>query len=287
VRTDHGGGIECWGYNGAGQLGDGTTRSRRHPVGVVGLGSGVASVSAGSGFTCAVTEPGGAMCWGNNVDGGLGDGSFIDRRTPVGVVGLAQGVRSIAAGVLHTCALLDTDGVRCWGYNEEGQLGDGTTFSRPVPISTRAFRGVPAHRSRPDAMIARSRTGLWVGDDVYDRTGTTQTLRVRLAEGEARILFVRAQNDAARTDHLYLEGTRGTDGMRVLLSMAGTRLTSSVVLGRRWVELQPEGSALVAVRIRAARDAPLGPGATLILRARAAGDCRKVDAVRVIVSVGV
>src|SRR6185436_16973027 len=94
------GGAKCWGYNGHGEIGDGTgTSTRLTPVGVKNLASGVAAIAAGSLHTCAVTTGGGAKCWGLNFPfGEIGDGTTTVRRAPVDVVGLASGVAAIAAG---------------------------------------------------------------------------------------------------------------------------------------------------------------------------------------------
>jgi alpha-tubulin suppressor-like RCC1 family protein len=94
------------------------------PVSVVGLASGVAAIAAGNQHTCAMLSIGGVQCWGANWDGYLGDGTQTQRLAPTDVVGLASGVAAIAAGSYHTCALLSTGGVQCWGYNGNGQLGD-------------------------------------------------------------------------------------------------------------------------------------------------------------------
>jgi alpha-tubulin suppressor-like RCC1 family protein len=133
------GAVECWGYNGAGQIGDGTNSgpqlcSSEHPtpcssvpVTVSGLGSGVIAIGSGWDQTCAVMSSGDLKCWGNNGDGQLGDGTTTDSSTPV-TVQLPPGVKAtaVAGGNQHMCALTDTGGVECWGYNGWGLLGIGT-----------------------------------------------------------------------------------------------------------------------------------------------------------------
>ena len=135
------GAVFCWGDNVAGQVGDGTTEHRDMPVQVTGLGSGVQAISLGYYHSCALTSAGAVSCWGYAAVGALGDGSTgdtnHDRLTPVAVVGLGSGVRAIAAGYEHTCALTTAGAVQCWGWNLGGQLGDGTTTQRlsPVPVT--------------------------------------------------------------------------------------------------------------------------------------------------------
>jgi len=129
------GGVKCWGYNGDGQVGDGTTVTRRTPVPVSGLGSGVVAITAGNKHSCALTSGGGVKCWGRNESGQLGDGTTAQRVIPVDVAGLGSGVTAIAAGSEHSCALTVAGGVKCWGENDDGALGDGTTIDRPIPTN--------------------------------------------------------------------------------------------------------------------------------------------------------
>jgi alpha-tubulin suppressor-like RCC1 family protein len=127
------GAAKCWGDNSYGQLGDGTTTHRNTPVDVVGLGSGVASISAGHIHTCVVTTSGAAKCWGRNSTGQLGDGTMTQRDVPVAVSGLSSGVAGLTTGVYHTCAVTTLGAAKCWGYNFYGQIGDGTATDRTLP----------------------------------------------------------------------------------------------------------------------------------------------------------
>jgi formylglycine-generating enzyme required for sulfatase activity/alpha-tubulin suppressor-like RCC1 family protein len=137
-----GGGVKCWGYNVVGQLGDGTTTTRYTPVDVSGLNSGVIALSAGMYHTCALTANGGVKCWGGNLFGQLGDGTTSNyRHTPVDVSGLTSGVIALAAGGWFTCALTNLGGVKCWGDNLYGQLGDGTTTDRSTPVGVSGLTG--------------------------------------------------------------------------------------------------------------------------------------------------
>ena len=128
------GGVKCWGRNDDGQVGDGTTISRTMPVDVSGLGSGVRAITAGTYHTCAVLDTGGVKCWGANAFGQLGDGTQVDKVTPADVMGLSAGVGSVVGGDRHTCAVTTSGGAKCWGYNSDGQVGDGSTLTRTVPV---------------------------------------------------------------------------------------------------------------------------------------------------------
>ena len=138
------GAVKCWGYNPTGQLGDNSATNRDEPVDVNGLGAGVAAIRGGLDHTCALTETGAAKCWGANAFGQVGDNSTTNRNEPVGVSGLDSGVAGLSGGVLHTCALLLTGEVKCWGDNQFGQLGDNSHQGRLTPASVSALPGPAA-----------------------------------------------------------------------------------------------------------------------------------------------
>ena len=130
------GAVRCWGDNGYGQLGDGTTASRSEPRPVVGLSGRALMVGTHLWHSCALMDTGGVKCWGFNANGRLGDGTTTDRSTPVDVVGLTSGVIAISVGGAHACALLQGGGLRCWGWNGNGgQVGDGTMVDRYAPVA--------------------------------------------------------------------------------------------------------------------------------------------------------
>jgi len=138
------GGVQCWGDNTYGQLGDGTTTQRDTPVQVLGLGSPVIGITGGGDHACAITVSNGLKCWGANGFGQLGDGTTVQRTTPVDVVGLTSGVVQVTGGGLSTCARTSGGALTCWGDNENGQLGDGTTVQEDTPVDVSGFQsGAP------------------------------------------------------------------------------------------------------------------------------------------------
>jgi alpha-tubulin suppressor-like RCC1 family protein/putative cell wall-binding protein len=141
----------CWGNNGSGRLGDGTTTNRSVPVTVVNTAvgttlSGITHISAGSAHTCAVVADTTARCWGRNLEGQLGDNTTTFSPLPVTVVdtgvGTAlSGITHISAGSAHTCAVLADTTARCWGTNRNGQLGDNTIIQREIPVTVTTSAG--------------------------------------------------------------------------------------------------------------------------------------------------
>jgi alpha-tubulin suppressor-like RCC1 family protein len=122
----------CWGYNGWGQLGDGTTINRHVPTPVAG-GLRFTTISAVN-HTCGITPEGAAYCWGWNNTGRVGDGTTIDRHVPTAVTG-GHLFAGISAGLAHTCAFTPDGDAFCWGGNSSGELGTGFIGNRTFPVA--------------------------------------------------------------------------------------------------------------------------------------------------------
>lgn len=136
---------ECWGINSVGQLGDSSTTDRSVPTSVA--GAGFVAVFAGAknevlDHTCALDAAGAASCWGANDQGQLGatsgdtcefGGALPCALVPVAVQG-GLSFTTLAVGDAHTCGMVADGHVYCWGRNEDGQLGDGTTTSSAAPV---------------------------------------------------------------------------------------------------------------------------------------------------------
>lgn len=133
--------LRCWGSNATGQLGDGSITTRTYPTPVKANAttalSGVAAVDMGSNSACAVMVSGAVLCWGANADGQLGNNTTTASRYPVavsGIDGVTTKATSVKVGNGFACAILTTGGVRCWGRNTNGQLGNNTATRSLVPV---------------------------------------------------------------------------------------------------------------------------------------------------------
>ncbi len=124
------GALYCWGYNDYGQLGDGTSGAgtQKSVPTRVGAATDWSAVAAGSYHTCGIRS-GAFYCWGRNDWGELGDGTAVDKPTPT-QAGTASDWSAVAVGSFHTCGIRGSGGsgaLYCWGANNYGQLGDGTS----------------------------------------------------------------------------------------------------------------------------------------------------------------
>jgi alpha-tubulin suppressor-like RCC1 family protein len=167
--------VECWGCGSEVQAGSASFSSA--PTQVAGLSGGSTAVAAGDGYSCARTSTGGVSCWGANRLGEVGNGTTTDSPLPVGVTGLADGVASLAKlGGAQTCVVLDGRGVKCWGDNSNGQLGnDSSAILSPVPVDVVGLAaGVEAvavgQQQTVCALLQSGAVKCW-GDNGYGQLG--------------------------------------------------------------------------------------------------------------------
>lgn len=155
LRTD--GTVWAWGYNGSGQLGNGTTTSSAVPLKVTGL-TGVQDITETGDATFALKVDGTVWAWGSNFAGELGNGTTADSAVPVQVSGL-RNVQSIA-DTDNAGFAVKTDGtVWAWGANFNGQLGNGTTTDSAVPVQVNGLTGVQQITAKDGSVFALKTDG--------------------------------------------------------------------------------------------------------------------------------
>jgi len=177
-----GGTVECWGEDGLGQLGNGTVggSDQSTPTAVPNL-TGVTSISAGQFHFCALLTGGTVKCWGNDLNGQVGDGLTGGQTpTPTVVSGLTAVPTAVSAGENHTCALLTDGTVECWGDNSSGELGNGLVNSSsgnttPVKVATlKNVTQVAAGANFTCALLATGEVDCW-GDNSVGELGNGTT----------------------------------------------------------------------------------------------------------------
>jgi len=127
--------IYAWGTGGNGQLGDGTTIDKSSPVTVVGGITNWSQISAGSTHSLGLTDAGVLYAWGAGSDGRLGDGTIINRSSPVTIIGGITNWSAVSAGQYHSLGLTNTGILYAWGLGTSGRLGDGTAISKSSPVT--------------------------------------------------------------------------------------------------------------------------------------------------------
>ncbi len=199
-----GGAVKCWGGNGSGQLGLGhVTTKGTSPADMganlvaVDLGTGrtAAKLVSGNMHSCALLDNGSVKCWGSNTYGGLGVGDFAHRGDGAGEMGdslpavdlgIGRTAIDIAAGVSHTCAVLDDTTVKCWGQGAVGKLGNGSSTDSNVPVVVTGLSGVSSVRlggSHSCALKADGTVHCWgynVDGQLGDGTTTTRTTSIQV-----------------------------------------------------------------------------------------------------------
>ncbi len=162
--------VKCWGDNSLGQVGNAADTTT--PVTVGGITTAV-SLSAGLYHTCAVLSGGTVQCWGYNGFGQLGNKSSGSSVTaPVTVSGITDAT-AIAGGFYHSCAVLAKGTVQCWGHNDRGQLGNGTTQDSVTPVTVDGITtatAIAAGFSHTCAVLSTGGVQCW-GDNAKGQLG--------------------------------------------------------------------------------------------------------------------
>ena len=205
----HGGTLKCWGRNDSGQAGS-SEYNVPMPTAVSGLPSDVVAIGTGSMHTCAVRAGGEIRCWGDNRNGQLGDGTTTNRTAPAAVVALDGPAVAVAAGGFHSCAVMATGIVKCWGEQRgpAWRRDDGETSDASC-----RFRRFGSHRCRGGRrahLCHRSRRrGEVLGLQRVGRTGRRDG-RVRQMERNAgeRLRNVERRVDGGGGPRVQLCGRR-------------------------------------------------------------------------------
>jgi alpha-tubulin suppressor-like RCC1 family protein len=172
------GSVKCWGGNYYGQLGNGTNTNSNSLVDVVDLSSGVTALAAGYSHACAALNSGGVKCWGWNNYYQLGNNSSSNSNVPVNVAGLSSKITAVTAGYDHTCALTENGGVRCWGNNNFGELGDGSNTNQQTAVTvsglSTAVTAITAGYHHTCALTSDGKVKCWGSNDGKSGDGATE-----------------------------------------------------------------------------------------------------------------
>jgi alpha-tubulin suppressor-like RCC1 family protein len=232
IRTA--GTVKCWGSNSYGQLGDGSTATWvLTPVSVVGL-TGASAITASDRDTCALLTGGSVECWGFGFFGSLGNGGTANSSVPVAVAGITDATAIAAGDVGHVCALLSGGTVKCWGPNDDGQLGDGTTTTRLTLVSVIGVSGataIGAGYNYTCAVVTAGAVKCW-GTTPTTVTGLTAATAVTAGDGHT---CVRVPGGAAKCWGNNSDGQLGngtTDSSVTPVAVSG--LTGARVLAAGW-----------------------------------------------------
>ena len=261
------GSVKCWGYNIYGQLGYGDDIMRGDgademganlPAVDLGLDRTAVSISAGGFFTCALLDDGSVKCWGQNIRGQLGQGDTEERGDGANEMGanlhavnLGPGRTAVSVSACnhHTCAVLDDWSVKCWGWNGNGQLGQGDTENRgdgtdemgdnlrPVSVQVCARSCVPQNSSTlPSSSQGQVK--------VWEKSSTLTGPKKRSWLSSATRFFAGGPSVRSRAGcvevygKVYCFGGESSQG-----SLADLWVLD--LLGREWTDLSPLAAASV------------------------------------------
>jgi uncharacterized protein YjdB len=199
-----GGRILCWGDNGSGQIGDGSTSGRTRPTQIPELT--FSDVAAGGSHSCGIATDGKSWCWGDGFSGQLGYGQLSTETSPVEVDAGAVRFAKIYAGGGHTCGLTAGGKAYCWGDNRAGQVGDGSTTDRTRPVavaSTATFEELSLGATHTCGRTSGGAVNCWGGNgrgQIGDGTRGNRTRPVRVAvEGSVTAISAGGNHTCAAT----------------------------------------------------------------------------------------
>lgn len=233
----NGGVLKCWGNGSFGQLGDGSTSGRYVPSHVA-TAKKFDFVSTGTSHTCAIEQGTGRLfCWGLNNFGQLGDGSTIDRGTPV-AVDPATSYKEVAVALNSTCGLTTSGLVRCWGSGASGQIGNGSTSNSPTPITIDgavSYASISAGKQSVCGVTVSGALKCWgsnIAGKLGDGTTTNRTSPVEIAASGYKSVSVGAGNTTCATTTTDIARCWGENTFSQIGDGTSTdRLTPTLVSG--------------------------------------------------------
>jgi len=192
--------VHCFGESGV-WIGNNASGITYQPIQVT---TGAASVTAGARHTCAVMTAGSVYCWGSGWNGELGNGGTGTSSIPVQALGTSDPALAVSAGYAHTCAVVQSGRVKCWGSNSSGQIGQGsvgTNVLTPGDVLLQSTSGalegavsVSAGFSHSCAVTLSGAAYCW-GDNMYQELGTAETT----SGSNPRAFPVRASSGSSAT----------------------------------------------------------------------------------------
>ena len=237
------GDLKCWGRDDYGQLGDGGTNTNTNAPSstAINLGTGrtAVAVSVGGYHTCATLDNGDLKCWGLDSKGQLGDGGTnTGTNAPSSTaidLGTGRTAVAVAGGTLHTCAILDNGDLKCWGFDNNGQLGDGgsnTDQGSPVSLS--------GSNTWDSSTGLSSGSGSGSGGGMTNVTGATCTVSPALPTGlsiDSSTCTISGTPSVATSNTTY----------NITADISGTTFLTSFWLSSSYPQLIPsvEGAELI------------------------------------------
>lgn len=191
VITDQGE-LKCWGNNTYGQLASGVNEDSLTPSPVEGLSAKAVYAAAGMSGTCAILDDASTKCWGYNMSSQLGDGTANTSRIPVQVKEKSNDFSSIVWGWKHVCGLTKAGGVRCWGNNDNSQLGDTDIYDRNAPYDVPGFdkgnKAAACGKGQTCVLMESGEIQCW-GLNSFGQLGAGKACGSEICKKPMRVLF--------------------------------------------------------------------------------------------------